>query len=139
MTTETNPHPFTAAGFQQYLREGQLVGTRCQACGNLYLPPREICPHCFSEQMAWEALSGEGKLAAFTSITIPPTAMEAQGFGRDNPYCTGIVELTEGVKISARILGVDAKVPSSISIGLPMKAIFLDEGAHPVLAFEPAM
>lgn len=137
MTTETNLRPFTAAGFQQFLQEGQLVGARCQACGNLYLPAREICPHCFSDQIAWAPLSGEGKLAAFTSITIAPTAMEAQGFGRDNPYCTGIVELAEGVKISARILGVDAKTPTSIPIGLPLKAIFLDEGTHPVLAFEP--
>ena len=33
------------------------------------------------------------------------------GYGRDNPYCSGIVKLKDGVSISAQILGVDVDHP----------------------------
>ena len=116
--------PFSAASFNQYLAEQKLMGSRCAACGQLYLPPRAICPHCHSNQMEWTELSGEGTLAAFTAIHIAPTLMLEEGYGRDNPYCTGIVETAEGVKISARIIGVDAADASSIQIGIPLTVVF---------------
>jgi len=62
--------------------------------------------------------------------------MNAEGYSRENPYCTGIVELEEGVKISARILGVDARNPSSIRIGSPGSVEFLvsgDSGARRII------
>jgi uncharacterized OB-fold protein len=68
--------------------------------------------------------------------------MIAEGFDRNNPYVTGIVELDEGIKISARILGVDARHPEQIKIGTPMTAEFLEHGEgearRTFLAFEPA-
>ena len=79
--------------------------------------------------MAWESLSGRGTLVAFTTIHIAPTAMVEAGYGRDNPYCTGIVKLDEGPSISAQILGVDSKQPEQIAIGTQVEVIFV-EGAE---------
>src|SRR5512137_1974517 len=98
--------PFTAASFNQYLAEHKLMGTRCPTCDRITLPPRAICPECHGEALAWVELSGQGKLAAFTSIYVGPSALIAQGYDRNNPYVAGVVELTEGVKISARIVGL---------------------------------
>jgi uncharacterized OB-fold protein len=68
--------------------------------------------------------------------------MAALGYGRDNPYCSGVVELEEGARVDARIEGIDASTPESIQIGMPLKVKFLREGgeAHTTaaLAFEPA-
>ena len=61
----------------------------------------------------WEELGGRGKLVAFTTIHIAPTAMIEAGYSRDNPYCTGIVRLAEGPAISAQILGVDPTKPEA--------------------------
>ncbi|HEX7972795.1 MAG TPA: Zn-ribbon domain-containing OB-fold protein [Anaerolineales bacterium] len=137
MTTETAVRPFTAASFNRYLNEKKLMGSRCTRCGALYLPPRAICPSCHAAQMEWVELGGRGKLAAFTAISIGPTSMNDQGYGRDNPYVTGIVELDEGVRISARILGVDAKHPAGIRVGLPLRVEFIEqgEGKQAVLGF----
>lgn len=136
---ETLTQPFTAAGFNALLAEKKLMATRCTACGGLYLPPRAICPRCHTAGLEWVVLSGKGRLAAFTSIFIGPTFMNNLGFSRKKPYVTGIVELEEGVKISARILGVDAARPEEIQIGTPLTAEFLEQGegeAHKiVLAF----
>ena len=131
---------FTSANFNKFLSEHKLMGTRCTKCGGLYLPPRAICPRCHDDQLEWIELSGKGTLAAFSSIYIGPSALQAEGYDRNNPYCAGIVELDEGVKISARILGVDAKNPASSAIGAPLTIEFLergeDEQRKTVLAFK---
>lgn len=120
--------PFTAASFYQYVGEKKLMASRCTACNHLYLPPRAICPHCHGDQLTWEETSGRGKLVAYTAIGVGPTFMVQTGYGRNNPYVTGIVELDEGVKISARILGVDARQPESVQIGIPLTVTFVEQG-----------
>lgn len=70
----------------------------------------------------------QGTLAAFTTIHIAPTAMIAAGYGRDNPYCSGIVNLENGLSISAQILGVDVSQPQTIKIGTPLTVEFIERG-----------
>lgn len=120
---------FSKASYQHHLNEHKLMGVRCRSCNTLYLPPRPICPDCYSEDISWEELSHEGELAAFTVIHIAPTAMIEAGYGRDNPYCSGIVKLMEGPSISAQILGVDVNHPETIKIGAHLKAEFLEREA----------
>ena len=52
--------------------------------------------------------------------------MIAEGYGRDNPYLAGVVELDEGVKISAQILGADAR--KRWQFYSQMAAMHYDEG-----------
>ena len=78
--------------------------------------------------MRWNGLVGLGKLVAFTSIYVGPSAMVAEGYDRNNPYVVGIVELAEGPKTSARILGVDARHPDVAWIGMPLNVAFVDSG-----------
>ena len=119
---------FTSASFNEYLSEKKLMASKCTKCGALYVPPRPLCNKCFGSEMEWAEMKGKGKLAAFTTIAIAPTLMIEEGYGRDNPYCTGVVELAEGPKISARILGVDAKKPEEIKIGTPLAVDFVERG-----------
>lgn len=125
---EQTMRPLTAASFNQYLAEGKLMGSRCPQCGATYLPPRAICPACHCDALEWAEMPQGGKIAAFTSIYVGPSAMVAAGHDRNNPYVTGIVELEGGAKISARILGVDAKNPSIEWIGRPVTATFVESG-----------
>ena len=126
--TTTVERPFTSASFEEYLSEKKLMGSHCTTCKQNFLPPRAICPNCHSDQLTWVEFSGKGKLVAFTSIYIAPTAMIEVGYGRDNPYLSGIVELDEGVKISAQILGLDAKRPEQIKIETPLQVEFVERG-----------
>ncbi|HEU0293671.1 MAG TPA: Zn-ribbon domain-containing OB-fold protein [Anaerolineales bacterium] len=116
---------FTPASFEKYLNERKLMGSHCIACNRDYLPPRAICPHCHDDQLTWVEFAGNAKLLAFTSIFIAPTAMIEAGYGREHPYLAGIVELDEGVKISAQILGLDASKPQEVKIGTPLQAEFV--------------
>ena len=118
--------PFSSASFEAYLAEHRLMAARCTRCGGIYLPPRPICPKCHSEAMEWIETSGKGSLSAFTVIYNGPTFMVAQGFDRKHPYISGIVELEEGPRISARISGVNPTRPDEIVIGTSLQLNFED-------------
>lgn len=134
--------PFTQHAYNRLLDQDQLAGARCEACGHITVPPRPLCRACHKTDLAWQPLEGTGSLQTFTRIAVVPPAMAAQGYGRTNPYCSGVVELIEGCRVAARIVGVDAGDDEALKIGMAVKAVFLhpdDEttGAT-VLAFEPA-
>lgn len=115
-----NQMPFTAHSFQHYLGQGKLKASRCLNCQRIYLPVRSLCPDCGGLDLEWVDLSGQAKLAAFTSVYIGPTFMNEEGFSRQKPYLTGIVELEEGPRISARLLGLTPEEPEGIKIGMPL-------------------
>ena len=119
---------FTTGAFQQFVNEKKLMIAKCKKCGALYMPPRPICMKCQSKEIEWVEAKGKGKLAAFTAIAVGPTFMIAEGFDRNNLYCTGVVQLDEGPRVTARILGVDTKNPAQIKVGIPMIVEFLDRG-----------
>jgi len=131
---------FTSSSFYQFLGEHKLMASRCRSCAALYLPPRPLCPNCHGEEMEWVEMGGSGSLLAFTTIHIAPTAMIEAGYGKDNPYCTGIVRLAEGPAISAQILGVDARQPAQIAVGTKLQVAFVERGEgdkrRTYLAFE---
>ena len=118
-----NQDPITAAVFNRYLESKQLMASKCGICDQVYIPPRAVCPNCHADELNWVSLSGIGKISAFTAVYIGPTFMNSQGYDRTNPYLTGIVELEEGVRISARLLGFDPKTPAEVLIGTP---VFVD-------------
>ena len=98
-----------------------------------------MCPECHGSDMEWHPFSGKAKLSTFTCISIVPVAMAEKGYGRDNPYCSGIVTLEEGPSISARITGVDGANPQSIETGMDVVLDLEDlDPEHPSLAFKPA-
>ena len=132
---------FSDITYQQFLNEEKIMGSSCKECGARFVPPRSICVNCYRSDMEWVEIKGRGRLAAFTCITVAPPFMIAQGYDRNNPYCSGVVELEDGGRVDARIEGVDASKPEDIKIGMPLKAKFLHRGEgenlETYLAFEP--
>ena len=120
--------PITANSFDQFLSQKKLMGAKCKQCGAIFAPPRPICLDCHSSDMEWVELSGQGKLAAFTVIGVGPPTMQEAGYDKDHPYCSGIVELKEGPKVSAQILNVDVEHPENIEIGTVLTVDFVDRG-----------
>ncbi len=133
--------PFSDISYEQFLSEEKLMGSKCKKCGSVYAPPRPVCIKCGSYDMDWVEMKGTGKLYAFTCIAIAPPAMAAEGYGRNNPYCSGVVQLDEGPRVDARIEGVNTRKPETIQVGTPMRVKFLHRGSAEnrttSLAFEP--
>jgi uncharacterized OB-fold protein len=132
---------FNDITYQQFLNQGRLMGCRCKACGARHLPPRPICMKCYRSDMEWGEREAKGKLAAFTCTSMVPPSMTAEGYDRDHPYCSGVVDLDDGGRVVARIEGVDAGQPETIAVGIPvtMTIVHRAQGRtqETVLAFRP--
>jgi uncharacterized OB-fold protein len=111
---------FSSSAYNRFLTEKKLMGTKCKRCGAIHLPLRPICPKCYESEMELVEMKGRGKLVAYTVISVGPPMMCDEGFDREHPYCSGIVELEEGVRIPARIMGVNVTEPEQIKIGTPV-------------------
>ena len=94
--------PFSDHSYEQFLNEEKLMGSQCRKCGALFAPPRPICTTCYGTEMEWVQMSGKGKLHAFTCVAIGPPFMVDEGYDRDHPYCSGVVQLEEGPRVDAR-------------------------------------
>jgi hypothetical protein len=138
----TEQRPISDNSYRKYLTEEKLMGSRCTACGALYMPPRAICVSCYKSDMEWVEMTGQAKLSAFTCIAVGPPAMIAEGYGRNNPYCSGVVELEGNLRVDARIVGVDTQNPETIKVGMALRPDFLHTEKDGVrttrLAFRPA-
>jgi uncharacterized protein len=82
---------------------------KCNKCGYIAFPPRLICPECRNRNFDDYILKDTGKILTFTTIEVGPTE-----FADLVPYTVGIVELDDGVRITAQV--ADAE-PDKIKIG----------------------
>ncbi len=65
--------------------------------------------------------------------------MVQKGYGMKNPYCVAVVDLEEGPRVSALILGVDGSNPQDIKTGMPLVLDTSElDPENPGLIFRPA-
>ena len=109
------------ANYWKGLKENKFLTTKCKDCGELFFPPRIICPKCLSKNLEWVELSGRGKLYSWTEAFE-----ERMSLFFDIPYIIGLIDLEEG--IGRLITKVDAK-PEQLKIDMPMRLIFVKHRA----------
>jgi len=117
---------FYSSAYHRFLSERKLKGSKCEECGYIAVPPNPICPKCQGSKMGLVEMKGKGKLTAYTVIAVGAPLMVEEGFDREHQYCSGVVELEEGAKVTARILGVDMANPDQIKIGTPVTAEYVE-------------
>jgi uncharacterized OB-fold protein len=123
----------TVEEYLKNIEEGQFRAYRCGDCGMVIAPPSGACYGCGGNKMEWADVSGNGKLVSFTVIHIAPPE-----FTDEAPYIVSIVELEEGTRITARLLGFDPLKPDDIKLGISLKLDY-EKGktGKNYLAFKP--
>lgn len=97
--------------------EGVLLVQDCGACGSRQYPWGPVCRRCWSTDLAGTASSGHGVLWSYTVIDRAPD----QDFAGSVPYVVALVELAEGPRMMARVVGVSE---DSLRPGLPLRLAF---------------
>ena len=108
----------------------RLEANKCEACDDVFFPPRLICPQCHSQDLVPAKLVEAGKVLSYTIIRVPPHQFSDQA-----PYAVGIVELDDGVKLTGQI--VDCAF-DEIKIGQRVKIEFrkiFEEGESGILCY----
>ncbi|MFE9610216.1 Zn-ribbon domain-containing OB-fold protein [Streptomyces sp. NPDC006012] len=80
--------------------EGRLLLRRCGACGRAHHYPREFCPHCWSEDVAWTEASGRATLYTWSVVHRNDLAP----FGARTPYVAAVVDLAEGPRMMTEVV-----------------------------------
>jgi len=80
----------------------RLEAGKCTSCGEIYFPPRLICPKCKSRQFRPVRLADEGRIITYTVIRVGPSQ-----FADQTPYAVAVVELEDGVRITSQIADCD--------------------------------
>jgi hypothetical protein len=109
------PTPETAH-FWEGTRRGELRLQRCQACAQVYFPPRPFCPACASRRVEVFAASGRATLYSYVIHQRP-------GPGLEPPYSIAVVELEEGPRMMTNIVGVP-QTPEALVLDMPLEVSF---------------
>lgn len=108
--------PFTIEQFYKFIGGRRLMAVKCRNCASLLLPPKNVCPKCFSTNLEWTKLEERGKLVTYTVIHVPPIQFQSIA-----PYAVGIVKLKDG----PHLLGMIREVkPEEIKVGIDLTVDF---------------
>lgn len=108
----------------------RLMLQHCRACAACWHPPQPSCPRCLSEDVAWRASSGRGRLYSYTVVRHPTH----RALAGDVPYVVAIVELDEGPHLVTGIRDCD---PAGLEVDMPVRAVFIDAGPQKLPYFVP--
>jgi uncharacterized OB-fold protein len=131
-THDASLFPAGFAGFWDSLRKGKISFPKCEDCGEVHWYPMTRCPHCYSERLGWQAVSGEGTLYSWTTV------LRTMSADKPAPYTVGLVEFAElpGVRLVTNVIDAD---PETLQFGMKVAPVFVIEpDAMPLVHFRPA-
>lgn len=106
------PMTFDNGWWWTAIQKGELLIQKCSGCGRLHHPPRPMCGNCQSTKWETVKASGRGTVYSFTTLYHPKFP------GYEFPLSCGLIELAEGTRLVANIVGCD---PEKIAIGMPVQ------------------
>jgi uncharacterized OB-fold protein len=105
--------------FWDACRRHELALPTCEDCGRAHLPPGPVCPHCLSDRLAWRTASGRGTVSTFVVVHKP----WFPAFAGEIPYNVVQVELAEGPRLTANMVGLGGRRPV---VGEAVRVVFDD-------------
>lgn len=134
MASPAYPQPNATRTNSQLLegwRRGELMLQHCGECKAVIFFPRELCPHCWSTNLAWKLNSGRGRIVSFARVYKHVTAP----FADEAPTILAEIELADGGAMMARVATGD---PASIAGGMQVELVPMPEAArYPLPTFRP--
>jgi uncharacterized OB-fold protein len=113
------------------LRRHELLLQRCAGCGRAQFPPLPGCRRCGSADLEVTAAAGTGVVYSWivAHYAFDPAVAD------DLPYVVATVELEEGPRLYARLVGCE---PGEVRAGMPVRVRYDDRGDHTVATFVAA-
>ncbi len=91
--------------FWDAARDHRLSIPKCKSCGKYHFYPRELCPHCHSDDLEWTDISGLGEIYSFTIARRPAGPVYAD----DVPYVIAMIALDEGPRMMTNLIVDDVE------------------------------
>jgi uncharacterized OB-fold protein len=127
----TNEHPGgeLTAPFWEATARHELVRPVCGSCGRSFFVPQYLCPHCGSEDWAYEPSGGRGTVASYTVVHRAPDPRF------ETPYIVAVVDLAdEGWSLMTNIVDVPGE---EVETGMPVEVSWIEFEGDTLPAFTP--
>ncbi|MFC1587104.1 Zn-ribbon domain-containing OB-fold protein [Planctomycetota bacterium] len=98
-----------ASSWRSYAQRYRMEAAKNKKSGNIYFPPRLICPDSKTTEFEPVTLAEEGVVETYTVIPNPTSEFTAEA-----PITIAIIKLDDGVRINAPIADVD---PGEVKTG----------------------
>jgi uncharacterized OB-fold protein len=108
--------------FKALKDKGELVGTRCPPCNQVFVPSRQFCERCFAELTEEVRIKLDGVIKSFSYSYV-----DHNGRRLKQPVTWALVQLGGATTVTLHRL-LDLKDPSSVSIGSRVKAVIKPKG-----------
>jgi hypothetical protein len=105
--------------FLNKLKEGIIVGRRCNRCARILVPPRMFCEQCFRPTDEWVTCRDTGKINTFAICYIATDASRMK-----EPKLPAVIEI-DGASPGMGILHLLGEVkPDEVKIGMRVRAVW---------------
>lgn len=107
--------------FVDAAKQGKVLARKCTKCGELHLATVYFCQKCGSKGFENAALEGQGTIATYTIITVPPA-----GFEEYTPYAWVVLKLENSdLRVSGFMPGI--AIPADLPVGTRAKITGFDD------------
>jgi uncharacterized OB-fold protein len=110
----------------------RLLGSRCPACGEHFFPRRLVCARCLHEGCVDVELGPTGTLWTWTYVHVP---LFAKKDGSVGAYGVGQVDLPEGPRVQAILVGGPDDFEIGMALELDLEALRTDDAGDEVVIF----
>jgi len=107
--------------FVDNAKAGKILARKCTKCGEHHLATVYFCTKCGNRGFENTILAGQGTVATYTIITVPPA-----GFEKYTPYAWVVLKLDDS---DLRVSGFMAEIasPADLPMGTRAKIIGFDD------------
>ncbi|MEY2397100.1 MAG: uncharacterized protein QOJ00_274 [Actinomycetota bacterium] len=110
----------------------RLKGSKCKACGETFYPRRVVCAKCLHEGTDDVFLSTQGELFTWTWVHVP---LFAKTDAKVSAYGVGQVDLPEGPRIQAILMGEPADFSIGMQLELDVESLRQDADGNDVVIY----
>jgi uncharacterized OB-fold protein len=100
-----------SAPFWEAAQQRKLIIQRCRSCGGSQFYPRPFCLTCQSDAVDWVDALGTGAVYSVTTVRVNVRPELSP------PYQVAIVELDEGPRMLAAIVGGECRIGDRVEVG----------------------
>ncbi len=115
----------------------RLLGSRCQACGEVFFPRRVVCARCLHEGCDDLELSSTGTIYTWTYVHVP---LFAKADADVSGYGVGQIDLPEGPRVQAILVGGADDFRIGMEVETDLEVLRQDKDGNDVVIyrFRPA-
>ena len=110
--------------FDELKNNKRIVGSKCEKCGKVYVPPRRVCGECFAENKEFVEVGPQGSIGTYTIVRYAFIDPET-GQQKPVPYGYGFIKFDGADTLFQHFIELEDE--ARVKIGARVEPVFAEE------------